>query len=71
MQSLALKTLRLELSRSAARRSPAKLRADLARGCFVYGAGGYGRRILRLLSAQNFGCAGHRSEIWSGAGLFH
>jgi FkbM family methyltransferase len=34
------------------------LRAALGQGCFVYGAGGYGRRILRLLSEQNFACAG-------------
>lgn len=35
------------------RRSPQRLEQALRRGCWIYGAGGYGRTILRLLEARD------------------
>jgi len=50
--------LEAELSGFVEARSPEFLRTALAGGCYVYGAGGYGRRILALLKAQGFTCHG-------------
>jgi FkbM family methyltransferase len=51
-------SLKAELTAFSAKRSPVYLREALSSGCFVYGAGGYGRRILALLREQNITCAG-------------
>jgi FkbM family methyltransferase len=39
-------------------RTPDHLRDLLTAGCFVYGAGGFGKRVLTLLQAQGFPCHG-------------
>lgn len=41
-----------------AQRSPQYLRDVISAGCYVYGGGGYGRRILQLLREQSIPCAG-------------
>ena len=51
-------TLEAELAAFTQQRSPAYLRQALADGCYIYGVGGYGRRILALLQAQGIVCHG-------------
>ena len=53
-----MQTLKRELVDFTMRRSPAYLRQRLADGCYIYGAGGYGRRILALLQQAGFECRG-------------
>lgn len=63
-------TLKAELAALMQSRSPAFLRQQLARGAYVYGAGGYGRRILHLLRAQGIACYGIIDRKFSEAGQF-
>ena len=50
--------LEVELSRAANERSGAWLRSNLEHGSFIYGAGGFGRRLAALLREQGFPCYG-------------
>ncbi len=47
-----------DLITATAQRSGARLREKLGLGAYIYGAGSFGRRVLRLLNAQGFTCHG-------------
>jgi len=50
--------LQTELITFTERRTPAYLKAVMSAGCYVYGAGSYGGRMLALLRTQNIPCFG-------------
>ncbi len=50
--------LEAELAAFVARRTPAYLQRVISGGCYVYGAGSYGRRILALLKDRDIPCLG-------------
>ncbi|MDR3518400.1 MAG: FkbM family methyltransferase [Azospirillaceae bacterium] len=48
--------LEQELIRFVGQRPPERISESLACGCYIYGAGHYGRRIAALLTAKGFPC---------------
>ncbi len=60
--------LETELTAFVRSRSPTYLQEKLSAGCYVYGAGGYGRRILALLRARGVYCHGIIDRKFTGAG---
>ena len=50
--------LEAELAAFISRRTPAYLQDVISGGCYVYGAGSYGRRILALLKERDIPCHG-------------
>ena len=63
-----IEAFRAVLAQTLAERSPERLRAALARGCWVHGAGLYGRRLCELLRGQGLPVLGFVDRR-GGAGL--
>jgi len=54
----AMTALQAELTRFVAERPPERIAEALSHGAYIYGAGGYGRRIAALLAEKGFPCLG-------------